>query len=68
MGIHATLRQFIYSFIDVTDYVMVYTETESVLFEGTCEELSNSDDVILLESDVASVYAYDAGVIAIAID
>lgn len=68
MGINATLSQFIYSFIDVDDYVKVYSESDGVLFEGTCKELSNSNDVILLESNVASVYAYDADIIAICID
>ena len=68
MGINATLSQFIYSFIDVDDYVKVYSESDGVLFEGTCKELSDSDDVLLLESDVASVYAYAADVIAIQID
>lgn len=67
MGINATLAQFIYSFIDVDDYVQVYGDSNELLFEGTCRELSNSDDVILLESDVAAVYA-DADVIAIEID
>lgn len=68
MGINATLAQFIYSFIDVDDYVKVYDDSNEVLFEGTCKELSNSDDVLLLESDVVGVYAYDADVIAIQID
>jgi len=68
MGINATLSQFLYSFIDVDDYVKVYSEPDGVLFEGTCKELINSDDVLLLESDVASVYAYAADVIAIQID
>lgn len=67
MGINATLSQFIYSFIDVDDYVKVYSESYELLFEGTCRELSNSDDVILLESDVAAVYA-DADVLGIQID
>lgn len=68
MGINATLSQFLYSFIDVDDYVKVYSESDGVLFEGTCKELSNSDDAILLESDVAAVYAYDADILAIQID
>lgn len=67
MGINATLSQFIYSFIDVDDYVQVYGDSNELLFEGTCKELSNSDDVILLESDVAAVYA-DADILSIQID
>lgn len=66
--IKATLSQFIYNFIDVDDYVQVYNVSDGVLFEGTCTELSNSDDVILLESNVASVSAYAAGIIAIEVD
>jgi hypothetical protein len=68
MGINATLSQFLYSFIDVDDYVKVYSESDGLLFEGTCKELSNSDDVLLLDSDVTSVYAYDVDIIAIQID
>jgi len=68
MGINATLSQFLYSFIDVDDYVKVYSEPNEFLFEGTCKELINSDDVLLLESDVVGVYAYAANIIAIEID
>ncbi len=68
MGINATLSQFLYSFIDVDDYVKVYSESDGLLFEGTCKELINSDDVLLLESDVVGVYAYAANIIAIEID
>lgn len=68
MEIRATLRQFIYSFIDVDDHVKVCSESNDLLFEGSCTNLRYCGDTILLESDVTSIYAYDTGIIAIWVD